>query len=234
MMTVGMSAQMLIGLVLLSLPILPVVRPAVWQLLRKGYPGSATAAAVARIRGRRSTAWTRTTILDVGLMSAVASLPTLAMLAEGPSVLDVGLFAVLLALALFDLRLRLLPDGLTLPLLLAGVPVALSTTGDVLAAVIAGVVTYALAFLVAWIFRQMRGEEGLGGGDLKLMAAVAIWLGPAQAPVAIVLAAVAAIAAEAVVALVTGGYDRRRLIPFGAYLAGGFWLVWCVTRPPAW
>ncbi len=82
-----------------------------------------------------------------------------------------------------DARHFWLPDRLTAGLGVAGLAAnALGVgpgLGDALAGAAAGFVAL---WLVARVYRTMRGREGLGGGDPKFLAAIGAWLGWAALP----------------------------------------------------
>lgn len=85
-----------------------------------------------------------------------------------------GLCLGLLALAWFDARSGLLPDALTLPLMVLGWacgPLPL------LAASSASALSWAGLSAMAAFYRQLRGVDGFGAGDIKYLAALAGWLG---------------------------------------------------------
>jgi leader peptidase (prepilin peptidase) / N-methyltransferase len=135
----------------------------------------------------------------------------------------------LLALALIDLRSWLLPDVLTLPLIGAGLAVAAAgllpgvTLGD--AGLGAGAGYLALAG-VGWIYRRLRGREGLGMGDAKLLAAAGAWLGAAWLPWVLLLAALLGLG----FALVRSRPIRAETaVPFGPPLALAFWALFVVA-----
>jgi leader peptidase (prepilin peptidase)/N-methyltransferase len=109
----------------------------------------------------------------------------------------------LLALAFIDADTQLLPDDLTLPLLwgglfanLFGLFVPLSS------AVIGAIAGYLSLWTVYWLFKLIRGKEGMGHGDFKLLAAIGAWLGWPMLP------------------QVARGRDRASPLPFGPWLAG--------------
>ena len=133
-----------------------------------------------------------------------------------------GFTATLVALAFIDADTMLLPDDLTLPLLWAGIVVsALGWIPVPLAASVGGaVVGYMALWLVFHAYRLVRGKEGMGAGDFKLLAALGAWLGWQLIPSIILLSS----AVGAVVGLslmVWRRHDRNVPIPFGPYLAGG-------------
>ncbi|MDX1402512.1 MAG: A24 family peptidase, partial [Kiloniellales bacterium] len=96
----------------------------------------------------------------------------------------------LLLLAVIDYRTKLLPDVLTLPLILAGLLFAYYFRPDAFADHLWGAV---LGFLVlagvAHLYRVVRKAEGLGLGDAKLFAAAGAWLSWAALPSVLLLAA---------------------------------------------
>lgn len=90
---------------------------------------------------------------------------------------------LLLVLAVIDAHCRLLPDALTLPLLWSGLLLAWAGFGVHLSdAVIAAASAYALLWTLNAGYSACRGRAGLGGGDMKLAAALGAWLGWAPLP----------------------------------------------------
>lgn len=85
---------------------------------------------------------------------------------------------ILLLLALIDFHCGYLPDALTLPLLWLGLLAAWAGFGVALSdAVLGTVLGYGLLRGVSLLFQACRGEPGMGGGDMKLLAALGAWLG---------------------------------------------------------
>jgi leader peptidase (prepilin peptidase)/N-methyltransferase len=141
--------------------------------------------------------------------------------------LGCGLGWTLLALALIDWDHLLLPDALTLPLLLAGLgatwlldPAAL--TGHAVAAA-AGYLAFRAVELG---YRRLRGRDGLGQGDAKLLAAAGAWLGLAPLPLLVGLAALAGLTSVAVLRLLGRPLDAATALPFGPALCLGMWALW--------
>ena len=133
-----------------------------------------------------------------------------------------GFVATLIALALIDFDTQYLPDDLTLPLLWAGiVSAALGWLPISLSASVGGAVAgYLSLWFVFHAYRLIRGKEGMGAGDFKLLAALGAWLGWPLIPSIILLSS--AVGAVVGIALVVGRqHDRNVPIPFGPYLAGG-------------
>jgi leader peptidase (prepilin peptidase)/N-methyltransferase len=89
------------------------------------------------------------------------------------------LASTLLSLALMDWDATLLPDWIVLPLGLLGLcgSAAGLTTQSLPASVLSAMIVLGLFGGLAWMFRRIRGVSGIGGGDLKLLAALATWWG---------------------------------------------------------
>jgi leader peptidase (prepilin peptidase)/N-methyltransferase len=133
----------------------------------------------------------------------------------------------LLALAWIDVRHWILPDALTLPLIVAGLLAALVFDPDSLADRALGAALGYLALrVVAWAYLRLRGREGLGQGDAKLLAAAGAWLGALALPQVILVAAVAALVAAAVLHLSGARIRAQSALPFGPFLALAIWALW--------
>lgn len=133
----------------------------------------------------------------------------------------------LLVLAWIDARHWLLPDALTLPLILAGLGAAAAfAPGALFARALGAALGYSLLAALAWIYRKARGREGLGGGDAKLLAAAGAWVGVGALPGVVLAAALAALAAALLMRLAGRPLTTGSAIPFGPFLALATWLVW--------
>lgn len=133
-----------------------------------------------------------------------------------------------LALAWIDLRWLRLPDLLTLPLLLLGLISCRLLDPDALPAHAAAAALGYLAFTgLAWSYRRLRGRDGLGAGDAKLLAASGAWVGLAALPMLVLIAAVATL----VVALPARRAQAQVPIPFGPGLAFSLFAVWLYAAP---
>lgn len=136
-----------------------------------------------------------------------------------------ALGALVVAIVVIDLRHFRIPDRLSLPLIplgllhrgalapdMAGLWPRLLVLAAVFAAVWAGLTLLQQGFL------RLRGKAGLGGGDVKLILAAAVWL-PAEQLAPYVLAASTSALIEAVVRARLQGANQDRRLAFGAHLA---------------
>ncbi|ATP30090.1 methyltransferase [Chromobacterium violaceum] len=139
-----------------------------------------------------------------------------------------ALTAVLLALAFIDFDTKLLPDGLTLPLLWGGLLFNLMTgLVPLSAAVLGAVYGYMTLWLVSHAYKLVAGRHGMGGGDFKLLAALGAWLGWTMLPLIILLSSL--VGAVCGIAMMSASrVGRGQEIPFGPYLSAAGWiaLVW--------
>lgn len=123
----------------------------------------------------------------------------------------------LLALLILDAEHQWLPDALTLPLilfalLLPGLPLEQRLWGAGLG--------FAGLWLVGFAYKRLRGRDGLGGGDPKLLAGLGALLGGWSLPFLV--------SGAAGLGLALAGWDHFRgrdvnamtRLPFGALLAG--------------
>ncbi|MBL1430367.1 MAG: prepilin peptidase [Robiginitomaculum sp.] len=140
---------------------------------------------------------------------------------------------VLLFGALVDLRTKLLPDGMNLILVISGLLVSFWQGGGqgLLSAALAVIIGFGVFFLISKIYLHLRGREGLGLGDAKLLAAGGAWLGVMAISWVILLACIIALFSM----IITSVYSRKKLeaktmISFGPALAMAIYLLWMLKN----
>lgn len=145
-----------------------------------------------------------------------------------PGLYAIALFGftwVLLCATFIDLDTMLLPDSLTLPLMWAGIALALVgispvSLHDAIIGVMAG---YLSLWSVYWLFKLATGKEGMGYGDFKLLAALGAWLGWHSLPLIILLSSLVGLLFGVIqLRLKKQGIDKA--FPFGPYLAIAGWI----------
>ena len=92
--------------------------------------------------------------------------------------------------------------------------------GFLFQAVTGAALGYGAMWTMAGAYRALTGQDGLGGGDAKLVAACGAWLGWVGVPLMLAFGATAATLAFAVLALWRGRAVRAPL-PFGPWLSLG-------------
>ena len=124
-------------------------------------------------------------------------------------------------------RRWLLPDLLTLPLVILGLALAAAFDPDALVDRALGAALGYLALrAIALVYRLLRGRDGLGQGDAKLLAASGAWVGASALPQVILIAALAGLFAAACLRLGGIRMGAQSALPFGPFLAFATWLVW--------
>ncbi len=148
-------------------------------------------------------------------------------------------FSALIVLVFVDLNHRLLPDVITLPgialgmvlsllvgieddvgtalVQLAGLPDSAGRWGWLASSLLGAVVCGGFLWLVGAVYFKLKGVEGLGGGDPKLMGMVGAFLGVKLGLLTIMLGSVLG-ALIGLAYIKTTGKDYRYPLPFGSFL----------------
>jgi leader peptidase (prepilin peptidase)/N-methyltransferase len=159
----------------------------------------------------------------VGLVAMVAHPLPLAIVT-----LLLGLW--LLLVALLDVEHEWLPDSLTLPLVPLGLAAAWAGFGPPLPDRLLGAALgWAVLFLMAAAYRRLRGREGLGGGDPKLLAGIGAWLGALQLPFILLGAGLLGLAAILLMRLRGEEIGAASRLPLGALMAVAAWPIWLLV-----
>lgn len=187
----------------------------------------------AALRGR-----CRTCHAPISPMYPLVELTTAAVFAGGAAVYGLTpLLAVRLAFAcalivLFaiDLRHRILPNVITLPGIAAGFVASWFLPPGWIVSLIGIVGGGGILFAIAEMYFRVRGQEGLGMGDVKMLAMIGAFLGWPLMLLTLVLASFAgSIVGVALIAFGRGGMQAA--LPFGTFLALGA-LVAAVVGDP--
>jgi leader peptidase (prepilin peptidase)/N-methyltransferase len=136
----------------------------------------------------------------------------------------------LLLIAVIDLEHHWLPDRLTLPLIPLGLAAGWAGLGPPIAERAIGAATgWAVLLLIAWLYRRLRGREGMGGGDPRLLAAIGAWVGIWQLPVILLGAGLLGLCAVLAMRLRGELVTATSRLPLGTLLALAAWPVWLVA-----
>jgi leader peptidase (prepilin peptidase)/N-methyltransferase len=136
----------------------------------------------------------------------------------------------LIVLFAIDLEHHLLPNAITLPGIVVGFVLSFFTEPGWLASLIGIVAGGGILFATAEGYYRVRGEEGLGMGDVKMLAMVGAFLGWQLTFITLMLASLAgSVIGGAIVLLQRGG--MKTALPFGTFLAVGAALAATVGMP---
>jgi leader peptidase (prepilin peptidase)/N-methyltransferase len=130
--------------------------------------------------------------------------------------------ASLIAIAFIDLQHKIIPDVISLPGILVEVVVSFFPSAGIspLEALIGVVGGGGFLFLVGTAFEKVTGREGMGGGDVKLLAMIGAWMGWKALPFIILISSLSG-AVIGGVSLAVSRQGVRSRIPFGPFLALG-------------
>lgn len=145
----------------------------------------------------------------------------------GVTVASGVLAALLIWISVHDFRTLEIPDLANILLVASGLAfTGLWSTGDLGAHLIAAVFWGGTFWAVAVGYRWIKGFDGLGLGDAKMMVGVGAWLGVLPVISVVFVAAISGI----LYILAIGLFDRQKIrnsaIAFGPFLCLSTWYVW--------
>jgi leader peptidase (prepilin peptidase)/N-methyltransferase len=157
----------------------------------------------------------------------------------------IGLCGALLALSMAAIAWRdfhdfIIPDGYSAAaFILALAAACFAAEQDVVSAITACVLRAALlvlAFLALRLgYHRLRGRHGLGLGDVKLAGVAGAWLDWTMLPVAVEIAALAALtAALAYQLILRQPLKATTRLPFGLFFAPSIWTGWLLQTALPW
>ena len=145
-------------------------------------------------------------------------------------VIRYGLILPLAYVAYVDFRTFRIPDAITFRLIAGGllfnffVDVRFCSPQE---AILGATVGFGFFWGLNWLYRALKGRDGLGMGDAKLLAALGAWLGWQALPGIVLLSALSGLLGG-VIWLYWQKRGRAHAFPFGPFLAfaGIIYLIW--------
>ena len=126
--------------------------------------------------------------------------------------------AAMIALFVIDLEHHLLPDAITLPGIVAGLVASLFLPPGLAAALIGVVAGGGFLWIVGEAYYRYAGQEGMGGGDVKMLAMIGAFLGWKLTLLTLIVSSfLGSVVGLLVVVLRFGG--MKSALPFGTFLA---------------
>jgi len=141
---------------------------------------------------------------------------------EWPELIGGVFFAsACVVLASIDAEFQILPDKITLTGLVLGLALSFfSKTRGPGGAFLGAAAGGGGLFLVAFLYEKIAGHEGMGLGDVKMLAMIGAFLGPGGVLVSVLLGSLAG-SLVGIAAMASGRGDRKMRLPFGVFLAAG-------------
>ena len=138
--------------------------------------------------------------------------------------------AALIVISFIDLDVRIVPDVISLPGIVLGLvfstasyfffndePGIIPTPISSLIGILAG---GGFLLATAWLYEKFTGVEGMGGGDIKLLAMIGAFLGWPAIPVTLFIASLLG-SVVGITCMVLTGAGRRLALPFAPFLCSG-------------
>ncbi|MGO8988917.1 MAG: prepilin peptidase [bacterium] len=129
--------------------------------------------------------------------------------------------AALIVITVIDLYHQIIPDVISLPGIGAGLLASLTVsqitfTNSLLGILLGGGSLFLIATVYQWLFKR----EGMGGGDVKLLAMIGAFLGWKAVILTILLGSLVG-SIIGIILMVSKGKDFKYAIPFGPFLSLG-------------
>lgn len=159
------------------------------------------------------------------LVELLNGLLTLALFMRfGPSLTFLALFlfcSALVVVTFIDLAHQIIPDEISLPGIVIGFLFSLVLPWQVWWSSLLGIILGGGSLLlVAYAYYWLTGNDGMGGGDIKLLAMMGAFLGWKSVPF-IILASSLVGSVAGISIMLFQRKDSKLAIPFGPYLAAG-------------
>ena len=127
--------------------------------------------------------------------------------------------ALLILAFVIDLRERIIPDAVTL----GGIPIGLASAFliddfTVVQSILGIVIGGGSLFLIAWVYEKVSGVEGMGMGDVKLMAMIGAFLGWKLALLTIFLSSLVG-AVFGIFLIIATRSTLKTAVPYGVFIA---------------
>lgn len=152
-------------------------------------------------------------------LAAAAAFSALGLSAH--TLLTFAFLCALIVITFVDLDHQIIPDAISLPGIGVGFAAALILGEPAWTASLAGILLGGgLLWGVAEGYYRLTGREGMGGGDIKLLAMIGAFLGWQAVPVTLLIGSLGG-AVVGIALMLVQRRDSRTPIPFGPFLALG-------------
>lgn len=129
--------------------------------------------------------------------------------------------AALVVVTFIDIEHQIIPDVISLPGIVIGFALALFGLGPAWTDSLAGILLGGgFLWAVAASYEWLAGREGMGGGDIKLLAMIGAILGWQAVLLVLLISSISGSVAGGIAIAAHGG-DTKVPIPFGPFLAFG-------------
>jgi leader peptidase (prepilin peptidase)/N-methyltransferase len=157
----------------------------------------------------------------IELVTAVVAVAVVAVTPVGPLLASrLVLAGILIVLFMIDLEHQILPNVITLPGIVVGFLFSLVAPPGPISSLAGIVLGGGVLYLIGTAYYVVRKEEGIGMGDVKMLAMIGAFLGWQAVVLTVVLSSFAG-AVIGLALIVFTRADMRHALPFGTFLALG-------------
>jgi len=134
----------------------------------------------------------------------------------------------LLVVTYIDIDFRIIPDRFSLGNWVVALAACfIFDDPEVWQGILGGALGFGMFFLLAWGYEKLKGIEGLGFGDVKMMGWLGTWLGLEWVPFIVFVASVSGLVVG-LVQMRKSGEGMQAALPFGPFLAIAALVAWCL------
>jgi len=163
----------------------------------------------------------------VELLTAVSACA--AIWVQGPTLTAIWVFtflAIMIAITFIDWEHQIIPDPLSIGgTILGWIGAVVCLDISLVQSIVGSLVGAGLILSIALLYKAARKVEGMGGGDVKLMAMIGAFLGWQMVFAVLFLAAFAG-SVYGVILLKRSNADGKTAVAFGSFLAPAAILMW--------
>lgn len=138
--------------------------------------------------------------------------------------------AMLIALFFIDLEHQLLVDAITLPGIVIGVAASAFVGPGLVSSLAGAALGAAILLAIRWVWKRATGVDGMGLGDVKMLAMIGAFLGWEQVWLVLFVASLTGAVVGVTIAAMGRGSMKTRL-PFGTFLAVAALVASCWGEP---
>lgn len=137
------------------------------------------------------------------------------------------LIVIVAAISYVDFRKMRIPNVLVIALAGFGLAFQFASTGQFpILNLVFAVGVGSLFWLMRYVFFKLKGQPGLGLGDVKMAAACGVWINPWFFSVFLLIASLTCIVYAGFRAMIYGRQTLGERIPFGPFLGIGLIAIW--------
>lgn len=140
------------------------------------------------------------------------------------------LFALLAAAAYVDIRTMRIPNALNALIVFTGLGATWWLEKPLIAALIGVALGYGALLALNLGYRAIRGRDGMGMGDAKLLAGGGAWLGWSGLPFVLLIGSALGLAYVAALRIAGRQLSRTDALAFGPFLGLGIFIAWLVMN----